>query len=69
MIYGIKINKTMMNLIFTESVLQHPLLGKNYVKMQAGNLAVTLQILGSRIGRHERWRQRWRQPQSRNVIK
>ena len=32
MIYGIKINKTMLNLIFTEStgILQHPLLGKNF---------------------------------------
>ena len=30
MIYGIKMNKTMLNLIFTESILQHPLLGKNF---------------------------------------
>jgi len=27
MIYGITINKTMLNLIFTESILQHPLFG------------------------------------------
>jgi len=42
---------------------------KLYVKMQTGSQAVTSQIPGSRTGRHERWRETWRQPQSRNVIK